>query len=149
MKKLLLFLVIAGIASSSVEVEAWRGRRYGGYHRGYGRYGRGYGWGWGPSFAFTVPVGSSGPKLPPAVRQYNKLTGNPKNFRPSASAFCNWAPTYFTQRRAQGACDNYKAFLRNAPAAGSYAQRASFSIGVGGGYGSGYWGGPYRRRWWW
>ncbi len=139
MKKKLLLLIICAIVAGST-AEAWRGRRYGGYRRGWGGYGYP-----GVGVGFTVPIGggTSGPKLPSAVKRFKRLKG----YMPNAREFCNWAVGYFTPGKAQAVCRQFENYL-SAPR--TYSRPSGYvSFGVGGGGYGGYGGYGWGRRGWW
>ncbi len=147
MKKKLLLLVLCAVAAGTT-LEARRGG-HGRHHGRHGGWGRGWGRGWGPGFGigFTVPIGGGRPRRPWTVKQFERVKG----YLPSnANEFCSWTSKYFTSpRKARSVCNRYENYL-NAP---RYRRPAGYlSIGTGGGYGyGGYgYGGPwgYRRGWW-
>ncbi len=155
MKKLIMLGLFAALAAGTIEA---RGGHGGGHRGGHGRYrgGHGYrrgwgggwnrgwgGFGFGPSVGFNVPIGGGKPTAPGAVREYNRINGNPSNYRPSVNAFCNWAKDYFNESIGQRRCNEYESFLRNAGSEYSSQPSGSISFGIGGGYG-----GPFRRGWW-
>ncbi len=153
MKKLLLLLLVtAGMMSTLVEARRGRGgyRHRGGwgrrgYHRPYYRR-RGYWgrpWGYGPSVAFTVPIGGdskaqpTGPGAP--YYEFKSQTGlDPINV---PGRYLNWLRNNPKYRAT------YKTWYRQFK-----AYRSSLSYSSRGGSGRGYvsfgFGGGYGGRWW-